>query len=704
MGDKLPFLILEILLTFTLFVYNNNKLFAPLTKHLTSSHSNVLGMKKYILSILIVFAGLSLVQGQTTKLQRADALFKAGAYFDAIDIYKHELEKIQQDKVELSKYLNKIATCYRLIGNARQAELWYAKAILRNCADPKVYYYYAEMLKMGENYDKALENYQKYKQLVPNDKLADVGIRSCELAKQWIATPSGYELTNVRSINTKQSDYCPVYGSEDYSTLFFTSSRSGATGGKVSSATGELFSDIFYSERDKKGMWSEPKTIDESINTAYDEGTCTLTSDYNTMFFTRCKTSKREKLGCEILSSKKSEGGWLAPEPLKVAADSMIVAHPSISADGLTLYFASNIAGGFGGIDIWKITRTSVSDNWGEPINLGGDINTSGNEMFPYIHPDGTLYFSSDGQPGIGGLDIFRAKTNDKSGWNVENMRFPVNSPADDFGIVYEKEREAGYFSSRRAGGRGADDIYLFYLPPIVLNMTGLITDEKTSKAIAQSTVKLVGSDGLVTTAETSTDGTFKFMLNPNNDYVVIASKKGYLNNKSKETTRGINQSKEFEANIKLTSTEKPIEIPNIFYDYDRWELRPESMVALDRLVEILNDNPNVTIELGSHTDCRGTLDYNYELSQKRAQSVVNYLIEKGIAADRLKAKGYAQSQPKVADVQLATQYPFMTQGVVLDQKFIDTLDTDKKEIVYQISRRTEFKVLRTDYKITGKE
>ncbi|NOU16007.1 MAG: OmpA family protein [Bacteroidales bacterium] len=662
-------------------------------------------MKNFILSILIVLTGLSIAQGQTTKLQRADALFKAGAYFDAIDIYKPELEKIQQDKVELAKYLYKIATCYRLIGNARQAELWYQKAIMKNCTDPKAFFYYAEMLKMGEKYDQALENYQKYKQLAPNDKLTDVGIRSCELAKQWIATPSGYEITNVRSINSKQSDYSPAYGTAEYNSLFFTSSRTGATGGKISSATGELFSDIFYTERDKKGVWSEPKKLDETINTAADEGTCSLSADFNTMFFTRCRVSKREKLGCEILFSKKSEGGWLTPEAIQIAPDSMIVAHPSLSNDGLTLYFASNIKGGFGGIDIWKMTRASTSDNWGEPINMGGEINTFGNEMFPFIHSDGTVYFSSDGQPGIGGLDIFRAKFNDKKEWTVENMRFPINSPSDDFGITFEQEREAGYFSSRRSGGRGADDIYLFYLPPIVLNMMGQVSDEKTSKPIAQSTVKLVGSNGLITTVETAEDGSFKFMLNPNTDYVVVASKKGYLNNKSKETTRGINQSKDFEAKIKLTSTEKPIEIPNIFYDYDRWELRPESMAALDKLVEILNDNPNVTIELGSHTDSRGSLEYNYELSQKRAQSVVNYLIEKGIATDRLKAKGYAQSQPKIADADLVAQYPYMTLGVALDQKFADTLDSnEKKETVYQICRRTEFKVLRTDYKVSGKE
>ncbi len=661
-------------------------------------------MKKYIFGFVFFLAGLTVVQGQNAKLQKGDALFKAGAYFEAIELYKGELDKIQQDKPELSKYLNKIATCYRLIGNARQAELWYAKAILRNTADPKAYFYYAEMLKMGEKYDDALEKYKQYKQLVPNDKLADVGIRSCELAKQWIATPSGYELTNVRSINTKQSEFSPAYGSDDYSALFFTSSRDGSTGGKVSAATGELFTDIYYTERDAKGIWSSPKPIDAAVNTVYDEGSCSLSSDFNTLYFTRCRVSKREKLGCEIMTSKKSEGGWLTPEPVKLTSDSMVVAHPSLSQDGLTLYFASNIPNGFGGIDIWKVTRTSETDNWGEPINLGGDINTSGNDMYPFIHPDGTLYFSSDGQPGIGGLDVFRAKPNDKNGWNVENMRFPINSPSDDFGIVFEKEREAGYFSSRRAGGRGADDIYFFYLPPIIFNMIGQVNDDKTQKPIAQSTVKLVGSDGIISTSETGTDGSFKFMLNPNTDYVVIASKKGYLNNKAKETTRGLNQSKDFTAAIALTSTEKPIEIPNIFYDYDSWQLRPESIVALEKLIEILNDNPNITIELGSHTDSRGSLEYNYELSQKRAQAVVNYLIEKGIATDRLKAKGYAQSQPKTADLNLAAQYPFMVAGASLDQKLIDGLDNDKKEIVYQISRRTEFKVLRTDYKVSGKQ
>ena len=639
------------------------------------------------------------VMAQTNRIRKADELFEAGGYFDAIDLYKRDLDKIPRE--EMGVYLNKIADCYRFTGNARQAELWYAKAIMREAPNPKVFYYYAEMLKMGEKYDEAIEQYQKYKELVPNDPFASVGIESCELAQKWKASPTGYDVLNLRVINSRQSDYSSAYASDDYSILFFTSSRDEATGSKKHAGTGEMFSDIFTSQRDKQGKWSKPRPLDESINTPFDEGTPSLSSDFNKLYFTRCRASKRNKLGCEIMVSERREQGWLTPTVIPISADSMVVAHPSISEDELTLYFVSNMPGGLGGNDIWKVTRNSPSDNWGEPINLGSKINTKGNEMFPYIHPDGTLYFSSDGHPGMGGLDIFRAKSIDGS-WNVENMRYPINSSADDFGIIFEREREAGYFSSRRreSGSRGGDNLYLFSMPEINFNMIGKVVDNKTSKSLANASVQLVGSDGLIANSKTDASGSFRFMLNPNTDYVLIASREGYLNGKGRETTRGLAESKEFDISISLTSTAKPIELPNIFYDFDQWELRPESMAALDKLIEVLNDNPTIVIELGAHTDSRGTLDYNYDLSQKRAQSVVNYLIERGVPAQRLKAKGYAQSQPKVVDDQLSQQYSFLLVGAKLDQKYIDQLgDEQQQETVYQINRRTEFKVLSTDYK-----
>jgi peptidoglycan-associated lipoprotein len=659
---------------------------------------------KYIAKVLLLFVLTGILfegVSQTARLQRANALYEAGGYFEAVEIYRRDLDKVSKD--EMGIYLLRIADCYRMVGNSRQAELWYAKAVNRDEIDPKAFYYFAEMLKMGEKYDEAIEQYEKYKELVPNDPLSDVGIESCELAKKWIETPSGYEIVVMRAFNSRQSDFSPTYASEDYSILFFTSSRDEATGSKNHAGTGEKFTDIFVTERDRRGNWSDPRPLDETINTAFDEGTPALTTDLNKLYFTRCRTSKRNKLGCDIMISERREQGWLTPEALPISADSMVVAHPAISNDELALYFVSNMPGGFGGNDIWKVTRTSSSDVWGDPVNLGPDINTRGNEMFPYIHPDGTLYFSSDGHPGMGGLDIFRANQNEDEGtWKIENMRYPMNSPSDDFGIIFEKEREAGYFTSRRReiGARGGDNIFLFYLPEIIFNIIGEVNDDKSGSPLANANVQLVGSDGIIAKTKTGADGVFKFILNPNTDYVLIASREGYLNGRGRETTRGVSESTDFKTSILLTSTARPIELPNIFYDFDRWELRPESMAALDRLVEVLNENPTIVIELGSHTDARGTLDYNYDLSQKRAQSVVNYLIDRGIPTERLRAKGYAQSQPKVADEQLVQQYPFISLGAKLDQKFIDGLSVEEqKETVHQINRRTEFRVLSTDYK-----
>ncbi|HCX99582.1 MAG TPA: hypothetical protein DG754_05525 [Bacteroidales bacterium] len=454
---------------------------------------------------------------QTARLKRANAYYEAGGYFEAVELYRRDLDKVPKE--EMGVYLQRIAECYRLMGDARQAEIWYSKAIMRDASDPKVFFYYAEMLKMGEKYDEAIEQYQKYKELVPNDPLADIGIESSELAKKWLESPAGYEIVNMRTINSRQSDFSPAYASEDYTILLFTTSREEATGSKKHEGTGDKFTDIYISQRDKRGNWSKPRSLDESINTPDDEGTPSLTSDFNKLYFTRCRTSKRNKLGCEIMLSQRSEQGWLSPEPVPIAADSMVVAHPSISEDELTLYFVSNIPGGYGGNDLWKVTRTSPSDSWGEPINLGPDINTSMNEMFPYIHPDGTLYFSSDGHPGMGGLDIFRATPlEDGNGWEVENMRYPINSSSDDFGIIFEKEREAGYFSSRRRdiGSRGGDNIYLFYLPEIIYNLVGEVRDDKSGGLLASANVQLVGSDGLIADAKTGDDGAFRFMLNAN--------------------------------------------------------------------------------------------------------------------------------------------------------------------------------------------
>lgn len=659
-------------------------------------------ISRAITGILIFVIGFTMIPNGSHaqgKFDRANKVFEAGGYYESIDLYRN----IYNDIADNSKkpfILFRVAEAFRYIGNARQAELWYEKAIKKEYADPIIYLHYGDVLMIQESYDKALTEYQEYKKLVPNDPTADERIKSCQLAQEWKQSPTGYVVEQVDFTNTKFNDFSPAYGSDDFGILYFTSSRPGTVGNKIHAATGESFTDIFVTERDRKNTWSNPKPVEGEVNTEFEEGSCSLSSDFKTMYFTRCRVNKRDKLGCEILSATDQEGIWGKVEKIPIAGDSVVVAHPSISNDGLTLYFVSDMPGGFGQTDIWKVTRNSPTDTWGEPINLGASINSTGREMFPFVHPDGTLYFSSDGRPGMGGLDIFKASQTKDGGWDVVNMRYPINSSADDFGIVVQKEKEMGYLTSRRKGGRGGDDIYQFYLPPIIFNITGIVKDDKSDKPIAQSTVKLIGSDGTNLSVETGTDGVFKFVLAANNDYVLVSQRNGFLNGKGKETTRGLTESKEFTATLYMASTAKPIELPNIFYDYGRWELRPESMVSLDKLVETLNDNPNITIELGSHTDSRGTDAFNYELSQKRAQSVVDYLIEKGIAPDRLKAKGYAASSPKVVDARIAESYPFLKEGATLTDEYINALQTDEqKEVCHQLNRRTEFKVLSTDYK-----
>lgn len=386
------------------------------------------------------------------------------------------------------------------------------------------------------------------------------------------------------------------------------------------------------------------------------------------------------------------------PVLIPIAPDSVIVTHPSLSADGKTLYFASNLSGGIGGLDIWKVTRDSDKGEWGKPVNLGAEINTPNNEAFPFIHPDGTLYFASTGRPGMGGYDIFIARQKGSS-YAVENMGYPINSSSDDFGITFLTGKETGYFTSRRPGGKGEDDVYMFHLPPIAINISGTVIDSKHKKPVEGSIIKLLGNDGTTVNTQTGADGTFKFMMKPNTDYIVIATKKGYLNGKYKANTFDIKGSKEFTTSIEMTSYEKPVEVPNIFYDFDKWNLKPESTAALDLLIETLNDNPSIIIEMGSHTDIRGGLEYNYKLSQNRAQAAVDYLIEKGIPTERLRAKGYASSAPKVVDEQIAKQYPFLPVGTVLDDQFIAKLDSDqKKDISHQLNRRTEFRVISTTY------
>jgi peptidoglycan-associated lipoprotein len=660
-------------------------------------------MKSFLLTLfcLIIVTAPDAI-AQKRKSERAYEFYNAGEYYEAIDHFKSTYSK-SRDKALKEEMVYMVSECYRLINDPRNAEIWYKKAVRSSYSKPEAQYWYADALKKNGKYQQAIDEFKKYKQLVPGDARADQQIRACELASEWLRNPEAYQVEELRDLNSKYDDFSPTFARDDFGVVYFTSSREDAKGNKTHGATGQSFTDIFESRLDKKSKWSMPVPVD-NLDSEFEDGTPDISSDYREIYFTRCEVGKREKKGCKIMSATKNGNSWSDPKDLGILPDTVVAAHPAISPDGLTLYFVSDISGGFGGKDIWYVTRNSKSDTWSKPKNAGPDINTSGNEEFPFVRDDGTLYFASDGLIGMGGLDIFKAVAQPDGTWIIQNMKAPINSSADDFGITFQDGSEAGIFSSTRKG-RTRDDLYSFELPPLEFNVTGLVKDEKTGLAIPGSVVQLIASDGTNLQDETGSSGDFKFSLKPAVDYIFLASKNGYLNGKEKQTTKGQEKSRDFMITILLTAIDKPIELPNIFYDFDKWDLRPESMVSLDKLVETLNDNPNVTIELMSHTDSRNTEEYNLALSQKRAQSVVDYLVSKGIELDRLQAKGYGESSPKVVNDEISTIYPFLKNGTTLTEQYINSLANDEqREIAHQINRRTEFKVLRTDYEPPTKQ
>lgn len=659
-------------------------------------------LKKVIIPLLVLLISATGSFAQSGKLKKAEEAFKVGEYYYALDKYKAAYAKAK-DANEKAAIFYKMGFCCRSLNQPKNAEKWFQKAIKGKYKDPIAVLYYADALKMQEKYDEAKQQYKEYARLAPADNRGEQGVKMCSEATEWVKKPSRYTVELVRDLCSKQMDFAPCYnGAED--ALYFTSARPAGKGSKLNNVSGDNFADIYMSRIDRKGKWSVPVPIPGNVNTNIDEGSPWLSNDGKTIYFTRCNMEKKQAIGGKIYYAIKNGEVWSEALPIDfvgVKDSSVSIGHPSLTPDELTMYFASDFSkGSKGGKDIWVSTRKSKKDAWGEPINLGAKINTSGDELFPFIHPNGTLYFASNGHPGMGGLDVFKASKSDKGDWVLENMKNPINSSADDFGLIINKDENAGFFSSSRAGGRGADDIYSFILPPMEFNLHGVVQEEGNNMPLYDVSVKMTGSDGSSDEAKTVRDGSFDFKLKPNVDYVVVTSKKNYLNGKGQETTRGLKESTTLKMLITMASTASSIELPNILYDLNKADLRPESMVSLDKLVETLNENPSVVIELGAHTDNRGTDEANMDLSQRRAQSVVNYLISKSIDSTRLVAKGYGESMPRVVTKKMAEVNSFMREGDVLNEEYINALsEQEQREAAHQANRRTEFKVLSMDFK-----
>ena len=663
--------------------------------------------KNVLVIVLLAIASFSFSQSKE-ELKAMDAL-EIKEYANAVDLFKVAFVKTK-DPVRIANIAFYTGVAYMKKNEPKQAQRWFEKAIKVKYPDPIAVLYMADMQKKNGHFEDAIKTYKRYGKLAPGDEKAKIGIQSCELAAKWKAKPTRYVVENMPLFNSKDMDFSPTWGKKDFRIVYFSSTRSGSEGENTSAVTGYGFTDIYSVTKDRKGKWAEPVPLDggktATINTKDDEGASSVTQKGGEMFFTRCKIEKNRSMGCKIYSAKKR--GVAFGESVEVTfpgSDTANYGHPSIDSKELTLYFAANLPGGYGGNDIWMMKRAKKTKPFGDPINLGPEINTPGNEVYPTIRSNGELYFSSDYHVGMGGLDIFKAVLDKASGkYKVSNMKYPINSSADDFSIIFKGNKEQGFFTSSRPGGKGAEDIYKFDLPPLEFTIKGVVKDEKTEKPLVGAKVELRGSDGDVKEAITAADGSYEFKLKPNVDYQLMSTMDKYLNGKAGESTKGIEENKDFIVDIPMKSVWVPIKINNVFYALASAELMPESMASLDHLVEILNDNPNITIELGSHTDYRGKDITNQKLAQRRAESVVNYLISKGINKDRLVAKGYGESMPATVTKQEAEQYDFLKEGDVLTEEFIKKIPSqDDQEVCNQLNRRTELKVLKTDYQAAPK-
>lgn len=658
-----------------------------------------MGYLKIRLSVLLLLIGITISCTVSKQYRSALTSFEIGEYNKSITSFRkvYTQTKDRQKKAEIQF---KIAEAYYKIGQYRSAEGYYKSALIRKEADATIWLHYAEVLRANGKYDEAIKNYKTYLDSVPDDQMALNGIESLLKTKEWLKKPTRYKIENLKDINSISSDYAATYAGVRDNEIFFTSSRKGSTGKKKSAITGEYNADIFsVSYNLQKSRWDKPQPIDDQmiINTFNEEGAASFNASGNMMYFTRCPYNKAEERGTEIFTATQLSGLWGDPLKLKIGNDSLMAAHPSISADGNLLYFVSDRPGGYGGKDIW-FAKKKKGESWEKPENAGPEINTSGDEMFPYIREKGTLYFSSNAHIGMGGLDLFMAKKGGDGKWVVENMKSPINSTGDDFAISFYQGEERGLYSSNREGSR-KDDIYSFMLPPKIYDIEGNIFNKENGARINDAAVKLIGTDGtmLKMTAE---NGKFNFKLKPEVEYIVAAYKKGFLNAKIVASTIGMEEGKQFQVRMELTPADLPISVDNIYYEFGKWDLLPESVTALDSLTELLVLNPTTVIELMAHSDCRGDDATNSEISQKRAQSVVTYLIAKGIQAGRLVAKGYGETAPKTVTKKLAREYPFLKQGKELTCSFIESLaDEKQREIYHQINRRTEFRVLSSDYK-----
>ena len=651
--------------------------------------------------IITAFCCLLLIScGIDKNLKKGEKFLSLGEYYDAADQFKQAYTKTPpKERENRGKLALKMACCYNKINATPKAVNAYRNAIRYNQASLDDRLAYARLLLKNGEYKQAEKEFRILVDSMPDNILAQNGLKSAQMAPSWKKAGSRYQVKKMDVFTSRRADYSPMLLGDEYEQIYFTSTRNDAQGDELSGITGTKAGDIFYSEKDDKGKWSRPEAIATGLNTDYDEGACCFTPDGKEMYLTQCVTDPASPRFAQIVTSSRSDAAWGKVQKLEITQDTLSTyAHPAISPDGEWLYFVSDMPGGMGGYDIWRVRITP--SGLGGVENLGAPINTPGDEMFPTFRPNGDLYFSSNGHIGMGGLDIYIARIDEKTQqYKIEHPGYPLNSEADDFGMTFEGPHNRGFFSSNRKDGRGYDHIYSFNNPEIVTTMKGWVY-EKDGYELPAAQVMVVGNDGTYRKLPVKGDGSFTLPIHPEVDYLVMATCKGFLNHKEELRIDSAKESKEYVLQFPLASISAPVLIDNIFYDFDKATLTPASAQALDKLVALLKENSHVTIELSAHCDYKGNSEYNKRLSQRRAQTVVDYLIAHGIEKDRLTPVGYGKERPKTIRRKLTEKYPWLKEDDVLTQDFILKQTREHQEICNQLNRRTEFTVLRTTYRM----
>lgn len=653
--------------------------------------------------IVMMCCMLLMACGADRNMKRGEKHLALGEYFDAANEFKQAYSKTpSKNRAQRGQRAAKMAECYQRINATQKAIAAWRNVIRYHQDDGETHYNLGKQLLKNGNYKEAAQEFQAALDSMPDHQLAREGLNSARQAPGWKEKGSRYTVKKMDVFNSRRADYSPMLFGDQFDYLYFSSTRNEAAGDELSGITGMKPADIFFSQRDDKGKWSKPQSVSSGLNSAYDEGACCFTPDGSTMYLTQCATDPSYPRFAQIMTSQRSDAAWGKPAEVKLTRDTLSsYAHPAVSPDGQWLYFVSDMPGGQGGLDIWRVRLTSAG--LGGVENVGKPINTPGDEMFPTFRPNGDLYFSSDGHPGLGGLDIFIATVGNDRRWHIEHPGYPLNSAADDFGMTFEGPHNRGFFCSNRGDGRGADHIYSFVKPEIIQTIKGWVY-EMDGYELPAAQVYMVGDDGTNQKLSVKGDGSFTQTVKPGVRYVMLATCRGYLNHKEELAIVETQESEEHVLQFPLASISVPVMIDNIFYDFDKATLRPESATALDELVKLLEENPNVTIELSAHCDYKGSAAYNQRLAQRRAETVVQYLISHGIAADRLQPVGYGKEKPKVIRKKLTERYTWLKEGDVLTEEFIQAQTPEHQEICNQLNRRTEFIVLRTTYGMFDKD